>query len=109
MGRGSRRARAGVNARLTSAAQADLQTALAWYRERRVGLDRDFLAAFDASLNAVIAHPEISPVIESGIRRHLMQRFPYALFYLAKPAEIVVIGCFHAARDPAVWRSRGAA
>jgi toxin ParE1/3/4 len=98
-----------VNARLTSAAQADLRAALAWYRDRSVGLDREFLATFDAALGSVLEHPEIGAVAEGPIRRQLMQRFPYAIFYVAKPDEIVVIGCLHAARDPSTWRSRGAA
>ena len=33
-------------------------------------------------------------------------RFPYALLYIIDEEAIVVIGCFHTARDPSAWQDR---
>jgi plasmid stabilization system protein ParE len=86
--------------RITSAAQADLAEALRWYRQRGPGLDRRLLAAFDTALETIAAHPEIGPVVEGTVRRHLLRGFPYGVFYFATKDEVVVVGCFHGARDP---------
>jgi hypothetical protein len=32
--------------------------------------------------------------------------FPYGLFFVASTKEIKVYGCFHGARDPALWKRR---
>jgi toxin ParE1/3/4 len=40
------------------------------------------------------------------VRRVLMKRFPYALFYLIQEESIVVVACFHAKRDPIDWLRR---
>jgi plasmid stabilization system protein ParE len=52
-----------VTARLTSAAQVDLTAALSWYRQRRAGLERRFLQAFDSAIEAISQHPEIGPAV----------------------------------------------
>jgi plasmid stabilization system protein ParE len=40
------------------------------------------------------------------MRRALVRRFPYAIFYEIGSREIVVYGVFHGARDPQAWRRR---
>ena len=35
--------------------------------------------------------------------RYLLSGFPYAVFYLVREPELVVVGCMHGARDPENW------
>ena len=98
-----------MTARLTSAARADLTEALRWYRRHGAGLDRRFLVAFDAAIEAISGHPEIGPEVEADVRRYLLRGFPYAIFYLPRNHEVIVVGCMHAARDPGRWPGSGAA
>jgi hypothetical protein len=35
-----------------------------------------------------------------------MKRFPYGLFYVREGDLITVLACFHAKRDPAIWKER---
>ena len=92
----------------TAAAEADVAEAHLWYRERGLGLGDDFVRAVDASVAGIARHPESHSVMHRGVRRALLRRFPYGLFYVVQPDRIVVLACFHAARDPRIWRSRGA-
>lgn len=45
-------------------------------------------------------------VVEKGLRRAGVRRFPYGLFFLAEETRIVVIACFHGRRNPKHWQLR---
>jgi hypothetical protein len=40
------------------------------------------------------------------MRRALLRRFPYGVFFEVAETEIVVYAVFHCARDPRAWRRR---
>jgi hypothetical protein len=42
-------------------------------------------------------HPESHQLVDRTMRRALLRRFPYAVFFEAGKTEIVVYGLFHAA------------
>jgi len=54
----------------------------------------------------VSASPAAFPVIRNGVRRAMLRRFPYAVFFRVLPDLIQVIACFHTNRDPVRWRRR---
>lgn len=88
------------------AAAADLEEAYRWYERQRRSLGEDFLSAVQAAIETVASNPEAHPVLHRDTRRILLRRFPYGLYYRVLDAEIVVVACFHAKRDPKTWRSR---
>jgi plasmid stabilization system protein ParE len=40
------------------------------------------------------------------MRRALLRRFPYGIFFEIERAEIMIYAVFHGARDPKRWRRR---
>lgn len=46
------------------------------------------------------------PVLLKNVRRALLRRFPYALFFHVEDDALIVIACFHASRDPSQWQKR---
>ena len=42
-----------------------------------------------------------------NVRRVLLRRFSYSLFYFIDGDTAVVFGCFHSYRDPRAWQDRG--
>jgi plasmid stabilization system protein ParE len=40
------------------------------------------------------------------MRRALLRRFPYAIFFEVARTEIIIYAVFHGARDPQSWRRR---
>jgi hypothetical protein len=44
--------------------------------------------------------------VHRTVRRALLRRFPFGVFYRAEPSRIVVIGILHGSRDPKVWKGR---
>lgn len=86
--------------RLRPEAEADVRDAYRWYEERVRGLGSEFLRAVDAALASIERTPEAYPIVYEGVRRALLRKFPYGLFYVIEPNRVVVLACFHARRDP---------
>ncbi len=66
----------------------------------------EFIRAFDASLSAIQRIPFACLIVYREIRRKLMRRFPYGIFYVLESETIYIIACFHVKRDPLQWKRR---
>ena len=88
------------------AAAADVEEAFSWYEQQRPGLGKEFLDAVDAALREIAGHPLRQTVIFRDMRRLLLKRFPYAVFYRLYPSAIVVVACMHGRRNPLRWKQR---
>lgn len=93
--------------RVTPEAEADIQEAYVWYQQAGQDLGSQFLDAVKGTLSQVAGHPQAFGVVHGPIRRALLRRFPYGVFYILEEEDVVVLGCFHARRDPTVWKIRG--
>ena len=87
-------------------AEYDLEEAYKWYEENSLGLGSEFIRVFDASLSVIQRNPVAYPVVYKKIRRKLMRRFPYGIFYLLESETIYILACFHVKRDPKQWQKR---
>ena len=90
----------------TPAARAELIVAQDWYEGEAAGLGRRFRQAIDALIGRMSDNPRQFPVIFKQVRRALVRRFPYALFFVVEDNALIVIACFHASRDPSHWQKR---
>ena len=81
--------------RIRPRAQEDLKNARDWYNERRLGLGGEFLREVNDAVQRVASMPESYQLVEQGIRRALVRRFPYSLYYLFENDEVVVLAALH--------------
>ncbi len=81
----------------------DLAGGYRWYEGQRTGLGEEFLAAVNASFDDIEEFPERFAFIRGSVRRAIVARFPYAVFYQVEPRRIVVFAVLHTARDPKLW------
>lgn len=96
--------------RLVSEPQADLdiEAAFQWYEKEQPGLGLEFLDELRAAYDRIVAGPLKYQHLRSGVRRALLRRFPYAVYFSVEEAVIVVLAVLHASRDPAEWQRRRA-
>ena len=87
-------------------AEADLVNARNWYERQRDGLGAAFLLAVEEIFERIVRTPDAHTVVYQEVRRALTRRFPYAIYYRIEAGEAVVLGVFHAGRDPREWQSR---
>ena len=85
---------------ISRAAEADVADAYLWYENNRPGLGSEFLTELHSAVEAVIYEPLRFPLVHRTVRRALVHRFPYGLFFVAMGGEIVVIAVMHLARNP---------
>jgi len=91
---------------LRPAAAADIEDAYQWYERRRDGLGDEFLASVSSCLESIVLQSQQYPIVYRDLRRALLQRFPYGIFYRVSADQVLVVACFHARRNPKLWRSR---
>ena len=77
--------------------------AYAWYEVQGVGLGEEFLAEVDALFRVIEQFPEMYGFAHGDVRRAIVSRFPYAVFYLVEARQVVVLTVLHSARDPKLW------
>jgi plasmid stabilization system protein ParE len=87
-------------------ARAELLEARAWYDAERPGLGTAFLTEIRSAVSLLRQMPQAFPVVHPPIRRLLLKRFPYALYFFLDEEAVVVTALVHGRRDPEVWRSR---
>ncbi len=96
--------------RLHPDAEEELRAAAEWYELRSPGLGFDLVARVSVAFDAVAERPSTgSPVAGSSraeLRRMLVTRFPYAVVYLVRETDVVVVAVAHLSRRPGYWRSR---
>jgi toxin ParE1/3/4 len=87
-------------------AEADLAKAWAWYEKQRKGLGGEYLDEFAKTLNRIEQDPFAYRPVRKELRRALLRRFPYGVFFIADAERVVVIAVLHAARNPRLWARR---
>ena len=87
-------------------ARAEFDDAFDWYERQRPGLGVDFVTQVQDVLDRISTAPELYAQIFQDIRRAVVQRFPYSIFYKIEPRQIVVLALFHSKRDPKIWQAR---
>lgn len=91
---------------LSLAASCDIFDAATWYEDQRLGLGEEFLLAVEATLEQILTQPEMFSFVERDIRRAMVRRFPFGVFYSMESDHLGVIGVLHASRDPEALKSR---
>jgi plasmid stabilization system protein ParE len=87
----------------------DIEAAYDWYETQRAGLGLEFRAALADAEAFLTTTPEAFPVVYRTLRRILLRRFPYSVYFALVPEGVQIWGCIHQARHPNTWRSRGRA
>lgn len=89
-------------------AQEELRLAINYYEVRETTLGYQFAIEVYAAIERTAAHPEIWPVIEGGVRRCLVRRFPYGIVYHHDEGndELFILAVMHLHREPHYWTHR---
>ena len=81
-------------------AQFELDEAVAWYENKRAGLGREFRIETDKHLRRIANQPQQFRQIRGQVRRVVLQRFPYSIYFLLEVDRVIVLAIFHARRAP---------
>src|SRR4051794_15155538 len=78
-----------MNLEIIPQAQRDIMEAAEYYRDRRAGLDTEFLTEVDAAVALIATDPLRFEQVRPGIRRCFLERFPYGVYYRIPTNHVV--------------------
>ena len=93
---------------VSTIAQRDIDSAAAWYENRRYGLGLEFLDRVSETLERIETNPQGYAEGYQGLRRANLEQFPYGLWFRIMPDNSLVIACLHGRRHPVLARERAA-
>jgi len=89
------------------AARAEVQIAVAHYEGERKGLGREFREDLEAALGRIRRNPKAFSFYDATvIRKCLLHRFPYTVFFEELDTVIWVRAVAHQKRKPGYWLDR---
>jgi plasmid stabilization system protein ParE len=91
---------------LRAEAEAEFDEAFDFYDARRVGLGATFALTIQTVFDSIAANPLMHGVVLADIRKAVVRRFPYCIYYRPHPDRVEVIAVFHTSRDPSIWQGR---
>jgi hypothetical protein len=92
--------------RVRPEAEVDTFEAALWYEGERNGLGAVFLQALRGVLARIEIGPLQFPLVTADIRRALLGRFPFGVFFFVEGQGATVIAVMHLHRNPSSWQER---
>ncbi|MDP2067154.1 MAG: type II toxin-antitoxin system RelE/ParE family toxin [Burkholderiaceae bacterium] len=74
-----------------------------WYEAQSQGLGSEFAIAFELQIKRLEQVPLLYPEIVPDVRRTLLPRFPYGVFYVVRNDLVHILAVIHTARNPRRW------
>lgn len=87
-------------------AKEELIEAAQYYESRVATLGVRFLNDADRAIEKILDMPRRGRLMEADVRRCLMGRFPYAVYYRDYPDHIHILAFKHHSRHPEYWQYR---
>lgn len=84
----------------------DLDEALMWHESEQSGLAQRFYKSFENAINRIKKNPHAFSDVIPGVKRILLKKFPYKVFYSISENKIFVLGISHAKRSNSYIRKR---
>ena len=92
-----------MKVRFTSAAQRELAAATSYYQDQQDQLGVRFIDEVESAVDRIKRYPETWARISPRLRRCLVHRFPFALYYDFMHDEIQIVAVADLRRDPQRW------
>jgi plasmid stabilization system protein ParE len=87
-------------------AEMELIEAAAHYELQVPGLGERFEAEVRRATDILLEHPDIGSPADPHLRRFILNRFPFTLYYSATSDVLRIEVVAHQSRRPGYWRSR---
>ena len=92
--------------RFNAEALAELISAGRYYNQQVPGLGDDFIDEVESGIRTILLDPTVWRILEDDVRRFLIRRFPYGIYYTLESEVVVIWAIKHLHRDPDYWQDR---
>ncbi len=87
-------------------AEEDFNQAVDYYQDIEPGLGHDFALEVLSAIRRAVEYPKAWVLLDGDVRRSLVRRFPYGIFYSEKPNGIFILAVMNLHREPGYWKTR---
>ena len=87
-------------------AEAEIDTAHAWYQRQSSSAASRFLIEVDATIERVLANPFAGPKAFTKYRKLVVDHFPFCVYYRIDGHTVQVMAIAHDRRKPGYWLKR---
>lgn len=89
--------------KFSARALREIGEAREWYESQSPGLGEEFISAMELQLKRLEQAPLLYSEVIPGVRRALLPRFPFGLFYVVRGNLVHILAVLHDARNPNRW------
>jgi len=86
--------------RYKRAAAAEVESAISWHGQPEINQASAFVEDLERTESHLRTHPELYQRVEGEIRRAVLRRFRYSLFYVIEQDQVVVLAFMHQRQKP---------
>lgn len=87
-------------------AEEEFLQAVSYYEAQMPGLGERFDAELRTAAALLLEYAEIGPLVDTHLRKLVLDRFPYSLIYSISSEMIYVLAVAHERRKPGYWQAR---
>ena len=91
---------------LSEEAEIDFDKSYEYYSEDSPKVADAFFKRVNLSLENIKQNPFSYPEVYKEIRKYVVKKFPFVIYYLIEDYSIKVIALFHTSRNPEIWNER---
>lgn len=84
----------------------DLEEATRFYFQQDPSVEIRFAECIDKAIDQVTSRPYSWPILESDVRRFVVEIFPYSLLYSIVSDHVLILAVAHQSRHPDFWKDR---
>jgi hypothetical protein len=84
----------------------EMNDAIAYYELQFSGLGTAFKEEIKKAINRIIKYPNAWPIVDENIRKYILHKYPYNLYYSMEKDHLYIIAIAHQHRKPNYWIDR---
>lgn len=93
-----------LNIEISKLAYNEIEESKEYYNIQKDGLGFDFKGDVFTAVNNIATYPNLYPIMSNNIRRCLLHRFPFSIFYTQKQNTVLILSVAHQHRKPRHWK-----
>lgn len=87
-------------------AELDIKESINFYKEKSQKTALEFIESLNIAFNKIVDNPQTFPITKTDIRKYIMKKFPFCIYFINKNDIIYILAVFHSKRNPSVWEER---
>ena len=91
---------------ISDEAEIDFDKSYEYYFEDNPKVADTFFKKINISLEDIKQDPFTFPIVYKEVRKYLVHKFPFIIYYQIVNSTIKVIAIFHTSRNPEIWNER---